>query len=193
MTGLFHFKPTFFPGVCQLRQFWHTVGGPGSTFRGFLPNDRHTKKTGRTSVTVTYQKPSGAFVAASWVSLLAGAVAYLVGLWNAGMQLNEKGYYFTVLMFGLFSAVSLQKSVRDRAEGIPVTGIYFGICWFSIILAIGLLAIGLWNATLLPSEKGFYGMAFLLSLFGAIAVQKNTRDSARAEGHGEELTRPLGS
>lgn len=144
-------------------------------------------------MTVTYQKPSGAFVAASWVSLLAGAVAYLVGLWNAGMQLNEKGYYFTVLMFGLFSAVSLQKSVRDRAEGIPVTGIYFGICWFSIILAIGLLAIGLWNATLLPSEKGFYGMAFLLSLFGAIAVQKNTRDSARAEGHGEELTRPLGS
>ena len=144
-------------------------------------------------MTVTYQKPSGAFVAASWVSLLAGAVAYLVGLWNAGMQLNEKGYYFTVLMFGLFSAVSLQKSVRDRAEGIPVTGIYFGICWFSIILAIGLLATGLWNATLLPSEKGFYGMAFLLSLFGAIAVQKNTRDSAQAGTPVGEITRPMGN
>jgi uncharacterized membrane protein YiaA len=34
----------------------------------------------------------------------------------------------------------------------------------------------LWNADLLLSEKGFYGMAFLLSLFAAIAVQKNTRD-----------------
>jgi hypothetical protein len=26
------------------------------------------------------------------------------------------------------------------------------------------------------SEKGFYAMSFLLSLFGAVAVQKNVRD-----------------
>jgi uncharacterized membrane protein YiaA len=36
-------------------------------------------------------KPSAAFVAVSWVALLAGSVAYAVGLWNAGMLLNEKG------------------------------------------------------------------------------------------------------
>src|SRR5262249_17780960 len=65
------------------------------------------------------QKPSAAFVGASWAVLLIGAVAYLIGLWNANMQLNEKGYYFTILMYGLFAAVSLQKSVRDRLEGIP--------------------------------------------------------------------------
>jgi hypothetical protein len=35
----------------------------------------------------------------------------------------------------------------------------------------------LWNADLTKSEKGFYGMAFTLSLFAAIAVQKNIRDS----------------
>ena len=40
------------------------------------------------------QKPSNAFIGASWVALLAGMVAYNVGLWNANMmQLNEKGYY----------------------------------------------------------------------------------------------------
>ena len=44
-----------------------------------------------------------------------------------------------------------------------------------------LLAVGLWNADLLLSEKGFYGMSFLLSLFAAIAVQKNTRDSLGRE------------
>ncbi len=80
-------------------------------------------------------------------------------------------------MFGLFAVVSLQKSVRDRLEDIPVTDIYYGICWFSTILSIVLLAVGLWNSTLLPSEKGFYAFAFLLGLFGAIAVQKNTRDN----------------
>ena len=93
------------------------------------------------------------------------------------MLLNEKGYYFTVLMFGLFAVVSLQKSVRDRLESLPVTDIYYGICWFGTILSIVLLTVGLWNATILPSEKGFYAFAFLLALFGAISVQKNTRDN----------------
>lgn len=55
------------------------------------------------------QKTSFAFVAASWAALLLGGGAYLVGLWNAEMLLNEKGYYFTLLLFGLFASVSLQK------------------------------------------------------------------------------------
>jgi len=123
------------------------------------------------------QGPSAAFIIASWVALLAGMAAYNIGLWNAQMVLNEKGYYFTVLMYGLFSAVSVQKSVRDRQDGIIVTNIYYGLSWFSTVLAIGLLVVGLWNATLTASEKGFYAMSFLLSLFAAIAVQKNTRDT----------------
>lgn len=124
-----------------------------------------------------YKKPTFAFIAASWTALFAGGLAFMVGLWNATMALSEKGYFFTLLMYGLFSAVSVQKSVRDRMEGIPVTNIYYGLSWFSVLLTILLLAIGLWNATLTPSEKGFYAMAYLLSLFAAIAVQKNTRDS----------------
>jgi uncharacterized membrane protein YiaA len=124
------------------------------------------------------QRPTAAFVGASWLALIVGAATYMIGLWNSNMQLNEKGYYFTVLMYGLFSAVSLQKSVRDRLEGIPVTGIYFGLCWFSLILAVGLLGVGLWNASLNSTEKGFYAMGFLLALFAAVAIQKNTRDIA---------------
>lgn len=92
------------------------------------------------------------------------------------MELNEKGYYFTVLMFGLFAAVSVQKAVRDQLEGIPVTNLYYGIAWFATLLSILLLTIGLWNAELTKSEKGFYAMAFVLSMFSAITVQKNTRD-----------------
>ena len=99
------------------------------------------------------------------------------------MQLNEKGYYFTLLMYGLFSAVSLQKSVRDRLEGIPVTAIYYGLCWLSLGLAVLLLTVGLWNATLADSERGFYAMAFLLGLFGSVTVQKNIRDAARFKGN----------
>jgi len=135
-------------------------------------------------------QPSPAFVMASWAALLVGAATYLAGLWNAAMPLNEKGYYLTLLLYGLFSAVSLQKSVRDRAEGIPVTGIYMSLCWTSVGLALLLLMVGLWNASLSDSEKGFYAMSFCLALFSAIAVQKNIRDMApfkKAPAVGDEL------
>ena len=33
---------------------------------------------------------------------------------------------------------------------------------------------------LVLSEKGFYGMAFVLSIFAAITVQKNVRDTQKA-------------
>ncbi|AXG73769.1 hypothetical protein DVK85_05780 [Flavobacterium arcticum] len=121
-------------------------------------------------------KPSTAFIGASWMTVLIGMTSYCIGLFNADMELNEKGYYFTILLFGLFSVISVQKSVRDRQEGITVTDMYYGISWFTTLASVVLLVVGLWNATLALSEKGFYGMSFALSLFAAIAVQKNTRD-----------------
>jgi len=127
-------------------------------------------------------EPSNAFTGASWLALAVGIVGFCVGLWNAEMLLNEKGYFLTLLLYGLFSAVSVQKAVRDRMEGIPVTDVYYGICWASAIISMGLLAIGLWNAPLWLSEKGFYAIAYFLSLFAVIAVQKNTRDNQPTVG-----------
>ncbi len=139
-------------------------------------DDKSNKKETKKKLKIYDQKPTSAFVGASWCALLIGMTAYCIGLWNADMMLNEKGYYFTILLFGLFSVISVQKAVRDKMEDIPVTEIYYSISWFTTITSIVLLVIGLWNADLLLSEKGFYGMSFLLSLFAAIAVQKNTRD-----------------
>lgn len=127
-------------------------------------------------------EPTNAFMGASWAALLLGVSAYFVGLFNAGMELNEKGYYFAILVFGLYAAVSLQKAVRDRDEGLPVTGIYFGLSWLALLIAVALMGIGLYNAgSIILSEKGFYGMAFALSIFSAVTVQKNIRDIKQAK------------
>jgi|SRR5690625_276081 len=126
-------------------------------------------------------EPTAAFKGASWAALLLGVGAYLIGLFNATMELNEKGYYFAILIFGLYAAISLQKAVRDKDEGIPVTAIYYGISWFALIVSISLMAIGLYNAgSIILSEKGFYGMSFALSLFAAVTIQKNIRDTQQA-------------
>lgn len=131
-------------------------------------------------------QPSNAYIGASWLALIVGVSAFLIGLWNAEILLSEKGYYLIVLLYGLFAAVSIQKSVRDQEEGIPVTSIYLGLSWVSILVVIALLIVGLWNATMLLSEKGFYAMSFVLSLFAAITVQKNTRDQT----HGRQVAQP---
>lgn len=113
--------------------------------------------------------------------MLVGVGAYLIGLFNATMELNEKGYYFAVLILGLYSAVSLQKAVRDKAEGIEVTNIYYGISWLALIISIALMGIGLFNAgSIVLSEKGFYGMSYVLSIYAVIAIQKNIRDTKRS-------------
>lgn len=145
-------------------------------------------KTAKKKATLVFdQKPTPAFIGASWITLFTGILSYCIGLWNSDMQLNERGYYFTILLFGLFSAISVQKSVRDRLEGIEVTDLYYGISWFSALSAILLLIIGLWNADLLLSEKGFYGMSYLVSLYASIAVQKNTRDKSYIENNATKL------
>lgn len=147
---------------------------------GFFDKDKQTES--RRKVERKQGEPTAAFKGASWAALMVGVAAYLIGLFNATMQLNEKGYYFAVLVFGLYASVSLQKAVRDKEEGIPVTAIYYGISWFALVVSISLMAIGLYNAgSIVLSEKGFYGMAFVLSLFAAITVQKNIRDTQQAK------------
>ena len=132
--------------------------------------------------TVTNLSSSKAFAIASMAAMAVGTAGYLVGLWNAEMHMNEKGFYFTILAFGMYSAISIQKCVRDRAEGIQVSQIYLGLSWAAIATAIGLLVIGLYNAnTLALSEKGFYGIAYVLCIFTAVTVQKNTRDAIAEE------------
>ncbi|KGI83829.1 hypothetical protein JY98_15590 [Exiguobacterium mexicanum] len=118
-----------------------------------------------------------AFNFISWIAVIGGIVVYLAGLWRSEMQLNEKGYYFAILLLGLFSSISIQKTVRDKIDNIPTTQAYYIACIVAFFASIALMVIGLINADMLPSEKGFYGIAFFLCLFGSIAVQKNIRDS----------------
>ena len=100
------------------------------------------------------QKPTSAYVGATWGVVIIGLLSYCIGLWNASMELNEKGYYFAILLMGIYAVISLQKVVRDKAEQIKVSEMYYGISWVIVITALLLLVIGLRNADLALSEKG---------------------------------------
>jgi uncharacterized membrane protein YiaA len=143
-----------------------------------VSSNEETKKQSKKSKTKNEynEKPTSAYVGASWGVVLIGLLSYCIGLWNASMLLNEKGYYFAILLMGIYAVISLQKVIRDKAENIKVSEMYYGISWVIVISSLLLLIIGLRNADLELSEKGFYAISYLLSLFGAITIQKNTRD-----------------
>lgn len=125
-------------------------------------------------------KPTSSFTGAAWGVLIIGVVSFLVGIVRVDtLALSEKGFYVAVLALGLYAAISLQKTVRDRAEGLPVSQMYWAISWGALALAIVLLVIGLYNSELQLNEKGFYGLAFTQSLFAIIVIQKNSRDVQR--------------
>lgn len=46
-----------------------------------------------------------------------------------------------VILCALFASVALQKVVRDKPEGLAVPPICFELCWVSVIICIGLLAL----------------------------------------------------
>ena len=160
----------------------------------YLTAVRYVSKATRTGMKLTKNKdelkmllknsnrPTSAYIFATWGVLAIGVLGYLVGLWNASLELNEKGYYFAVFLLAMFSAVTLQKTIRDKEEGIPATGVFVGMCWLTFSSAIALLILGLVNASMALSEKGFYGMSFILALFAIITVQKNIRDLTNEQG-----------
>ncbi|MCP8971294.1 YiaA/YiaB family inner membrane protein [Ectobacillus ponti] len=57
-----------------------------------------------------------AFTFLAYFTLAAGVLLFCIGLWNADMQLNEKGYYFAVMLLVGVGAILTQKVVRDNAE-----------------------------------------------------------------------------
>jgi uncharacterized membrane protein YiaA len=126
-----------------------------------------------------YQKPSAAFIAASWIALGTGVIGYLIGLYRAEMLLNEKGYYFTVLMFGLFSVVSLQKSVRDKLEKIPVTDLYYGICWFVTILVYSFISSRFMERHITSKRKRVLCFLIFSYPFLALLLFKKTRETVK--------------
>ncbi|MFD1851460.1 YiaA/YiaB family inner membrane protein [Oceanobacillus bengalensis] len=57
-----------------------------------------------------------AFTFLSYFTLAAGVALFLVGLYNADMELHEKGYYVAVMLLVAVGAILTQKVTRDNAE-----------------------------------------------------------------------------
>ncbi|MEI3606344.1 YiaA/YiaB family inner membrane protein [Pseudogracilibacillus sp. SE30717A] len=62
------------------------------------------------------RRNTAAFVFMAYFTFAVGIVLFCIGLWNANMELNEKGYYIAVMILVAVGAILTQKVVRDNAE-----------------------------------------------------------------------------
>ncbi|NEU31145.1 hypothetical protein GN156_10175 [bacterium LRH843] len=62
------------------------------------------------------RRNTAAFTFLSYFTLFAGVVLFSIGLWNANMELNEKGYYIACMLLISVGSILTQKVVRDNTE-----------------------------------------------------------------------------
>ena len=114
----------------------------------------------------------------AWIALFGGVTVFMLALFNRDFLFYQKAFYLTVLALGTFSMWSTLECIRNKGEGIPVTGTFQTVCWLMLIKSSILLGIGLWYTTLSVLEIGFFSLSYFCSLFGVICIQKLNRDGA---------------
>ena len=123
-------------------------------------------------------KPTQSYLGVTWAAFAFSVIVFGVGLFNAEMLLSEKGFYILALVFGLYSVITLQKTVRDQSEGVEVDSSYLILSYIGVAVPLLSMGIGLFNAELQLNEKGFFAVTYIMTLFSSLVLQKNTRDTA---------------
>lgn len=53
---------------------------------------------------------------ATWGVVVIGLLSYCIGLWNSSMELNEKGYYFSILLMGIYAVIFYRKLLEIKLK-----------------------------------------------------------------------------
>ena len=101
-----------------------------------------------------------------WMLFLSGILTYSIGLWRACPLLSGKGYFFGVLMTGMFVTYVYQRAENLDQSDERLTS----VCQMVTLITVGLLLVGVWNAPLSPLEKGLYPVAFIICLLGQVLL-----------------------
>ena len=104
-----------------------------------------------------------------WMLFLSGALIYVIGFWRACPLLSGKGYFFGVLMTGMFVTYVYQRAENLDQSDERLTS----VCQMVTLITVGLLLVGVWNAPLSPLEKGLYPMAFIVCLLGQVLLMRS--------------------
>lgn len=91
---------------------------------------------------------------------ILGALLYLLCLWRACPQVDDKGYFLSVLVLGIFAILAHQQTSCSR---------FATLCRLVLLLASGLMLLGVWHMPLAPTYKAFVAATWFICMYGASA------------------------
>lgn len=112
----------------------------------------------------------------TWVAFILAFSFTLVAIWNTEWELVEKGFYTCIIGWVTFSAFTLVKVLRDKADGIKVSTEYVFLTWASIVASFGIGFVAVWNTEWVLVEKGYYSMGLMFITYASFALSKEIRD-----------------
>lgn len=99
------------------------------------------------------------------LALIAGILLYLFFLWHACPQLEDKGYFLAVLTLGIFAIVAHRQAASPQFER---------LCGLMLLLAAGLLLVGVLNMPLALAYKGLSVAAWFTCMYGTSAYAQSS-------------------
>lgn len=127
--------------------------------------------------------PTAAYQGAAWFAFALGSIAFLYAVWYSPVASSDRYFLYTGFLFSCFGCVSVSKAVRDKQEGIPVSGLFYGLSYVAAITPLVMTAYFLaYDSTMDDySHRGLLGMAYALSAFAVLTISKNERDKNAAK------------
>lgn len=92
------------------------------------------------------------------IMLAGGALVYLTGLWPACHSLSDKGYFFATMVMSGFPLLIRQEPTGNER--------LLTRCKYLLLLAAGMLFVGLWNIDLPVAVKVMCLLGLGVSLLG---------------------------
>ncbi len=92
------------------------------------------------------------------LALSMGILLYLVCIWLGCPQLEDKAYFLAMLVLGIFTIVAYRQAAKVQ---------FAQLCRLVLLLASGLLLVGVWNMPLALPQKGIVVTAWFACMYGA--------------------------
>ncbi|MBV8657490.1 MAG: hypothetical protein JO142_06675 [Burkholderiales bacterium] len=130
--------------------------------------------------TIAY-RDTASWVLQVWASFALSVFACGYGVCNIPGQSLDRAFLLIGLVFTLFAAFALAKTIRDNRDRRVDTGPWVFMVWSGFAAAVGLTAWGLLRMPMGDWEKGYMLVAWLFLMSTVFTLAKTVRDKHDAD------------
>ena len=127
------------------------------------------------------QRDTGGWRVQVWLSFGIALFACSVGIIRLPGQDLDRAFLALGLLFCLFAAFAVAKTIRDNRDGEVDTKSWIMTVWVAFAAAVALTAWGLWRMNIPGAEKNYMMVSWLFLVSSTFTLAKTIRDGHEAQ------------